>query len=224
MKDAARRIPGRRERHKLATREALLDATRALLASRSMDALTIDDIVMRADVARGTFYNYFRDKDALERELASRIRGRIEDQITRTNDGIADPARRIARAFCCLLRFCLSTPQQAVAMMKLFPRATDPKAPINAGARRDVASGIAQGRIVAPSEDIAMAFMMGVFVAGANRALDLKGGRVRAFATELGILLLHGFGLRRAEALRIMDDAAESVLAHPRGRTDANRE
>src|ERR1022692_709633 len=69
-----RRIPGRRERRKLATRDALLDAARSLLVSRSMDALGVDEIVERADVAHGTFYNYFADKDALERELASQSR------------------------------------------------------------------------------------------------------------------------------------------------------
>ena len=59
--------PNRRERRKLATRQAILDATQALLASRSMDALTVDEIAMQADVAKGTFYNYFPDKDGLSR-------------------------------------------------------------------------------------------------------------------------------------------------------------
>jgi len=63
------RVPNRRDRRKLATRKAILDATQALLASRSMDALTVDEIAMQADVAKGTFYNYFPDKDALECEL-----------------------------------------------------------------------------------------------------------------------------------------------------------
>ncbi|MGA7763668.1 MAG: helix-turn-helix domain-containing protein, partial [Candidatus Binataceae bacterium] len=62
LKEKPRRVSNRRERRKFAIREALLDATRALLVSRSMDALSVDEIVERADVARGTFYNYFRDK------------------------------------------------------------------------------------------------------------------------------------------------------------------
>ena len=51
-------------------------------------------------------------------------------------------------------------------MMKLFPRATDPAAPINAGVRRDVADGLAQGRMIAPSEDVSLAYVVGVFMAG----------------------------------------------------------
>lgn len=64
----ARKALGRRDRHKQAIRESLLSAARSLLVSRSMDALSIDEIVERADVGRGTFYNYFADKDAFERE------------------------------------------------------------------------------------------------------------------------------------------------------------
>src|ERR1035441_7101524 len=90
-----RQIPGRRERRKLATRDALLDAARSLLVSRSMDALGVDEIVERADVAHGTFYNYFADKDALERELASQSRARIEGEIARVNEGAIDPAEGV---------------------------------------------------------------------------------------------------------------------------------
>src|SRR5215469_14208893 len=168
LKDSPRRAPNRRDRRKLATRQALLDATHALLASRSMDALSVDDIVMRADVARGTFYNYFTDKEALARELTARVRSRLEDEIARTNQRVDDPAQRIARAFCCVLRFSINAPEQATAMMKLFPRATDPAAPINSGVRRDVANGIAKRRIIAASEDIAVACIVGVFMAGMN--------------------------------------------------------
>jgi AcrR family transcriptional regulator len=212
IKGAARKIPNRRDRRKLATRQALLDATLALLASRSIDALSVDEIAMRADVAKGTFYNYFPDKDALERELAAHVRGRLEDEIARANEGIDDPAERIALAFCCVLRFCLGAPEQAAALARLFPHATDPAAPLNSGARRDAVDGIAQSRIVASSEDAAIACIVGVFMAGVNRALDLPAGRVREFAQGLGTILLHGLGLKRAEAERIMRDAIEAIL------------
>jgi AcrR family transcriptional regulator len=178
-----------------------------------MDALSVDEIAMRADVAKGTFYNHFADKDALARELASHVRTRLENEIMRANTGIDDPAQRIARAFCCLLRFCLGAPEQAAAMMKLFPRATDPTAPINSGVRRDVADGLAQGRIIAPAEDVAVSCIVGVFMAGANRALDLSADRTRGFAQELGALLLHGLGLSRTQATRMMHEAVESILA-----------
>lgn len=206
------RVLNRRDRRKLATRQAILDATQALLASRSMDALTVDEIAMRADVAKGTFYNYFPDKDALERELSWEVRARMESEIARTNEGVSDPAERIARAFCCVLHFCLCAPERATAMMRLFPHATDPAAPINSGVRGDVTEGLARGRIMAPSEDVAVACIVGVFMAGVNRALDLSPEQAKTFARNLGTILLHGLGLSRAQAERIMAQAVESVL------------
>ncbi|MGO9263446.1 MAG: TetR/AcrR family transcriptional regulator [Candidatus Binataceae bacterium] len=213
LKEApAGRVSNRRDRRKLATRQALLDATIDLLSSRSMDALTVDEIAMRADVAKGTFYNYFPDKDALERELSWYVRARMENEISRTNEGVSDPAERIARAFCCVLHFCLGAPEEAATMMRLFPHATDPAAPINSGVRGDVTEGLARGRIVASSEDVAVACIVGVFMAGVNRALDLSSGQVGTFAADLGAIMLHGLGLRRAQAERILAQAVESVL------------
>jgi hypothetical protein len=148
----------------------------------------------------------------LAREIASDVRTQIENQITRANEGIENPAERIGRAFCCVIGLALSAPKRAAVMMRLFPRALDPAAPINSGVRRDVAEGVAQGRIVAASEDVAIACIVGVFMAGVNRALDVSADRARGFAQELGTILLHGLGLSRTQAARIMREAVGSVL------------
>lgn len=207
-----RPVGGRRERRKLAIHAALLDAARSLLVSRSMDALTVDEIIEQADVARGTFYNYFSDKDALERELASQTRARIEDEIARVNQGVIDPPERIARAFLTVLHVAITEPQQATAMRRLFPHATNPAAPANAGVRRDAADGIAQRRIVAMPVDVVVAYVMGVFIAGVNRTLDLPAGHVREFALGLGAMLLRGLGLKATEVERMLWPAVESIL------------
>jgi AcrR family transcriptional regulator len=207
-----RSILTRRDRRKLETRQALLDATHSLLASRNLDALSVDEIAMRADVAKGTFYNYFADKDALVRELAARVRVRMEDEIARAHAGIEDPATRMARALCCVLRFGLREPSQAAAMMRLFPHATDPSAPLNAGVRGDIAAGLNSRGIVVPSEDAAIAAIVGVIMAGLNRVMDLAPERAAAFAQDLGTILLRGLGLGRSQAARIMKAAVATIL------------
>ncbi|MFF3501609.1 TetR/AcrR family transcriptional regulator [Streptomyces sp. NPDC003247] len=47
------------------TRAALRDALVALVLERGFTALSVGDIIQRADVARVTFYSHFRDKDEL---------------------------------------------------------------------------------------------------------------------------------------------------------------
>ncbi|HKF29004.1 MAG TPA: helix-turn-helix domain-containing protein [Candidatus Binataceae bacterium] len=209
---AQRASLGRRDRRKLETRQALLDATHSLLASRNLDTLSVDEIATRADVAKGTFYNYFADKEALARELAARVRLRMEDEIARANAGVEDPVTRVARALCCVLRFGLREPHQAAAMMRLFPHATDPSAPLNAGVRGDIAAGLSRRRIVAPSQDTAVAAIVGGIMAGLNRVMDLTPDRALAFAKDLGTILLRALGLDRSEAARIMKAAVETIL------------
>lgn len=65
---------GRRERTKQANRAAILDAARAEFAEHGYDAAAVRHIVARTELAPGTFYNYFPDKESIFRAL-------VEDSI-----------------------------------------------------------------------------------------------------------------------------------------------
>src|SRR3954467_773533 len=60
---------GRREATKLANRGAIIEAAREVFAELGYGAATVRDIVRRTDLATGTFYNYFPDKEAIFRAL-----------------------------------------------------------------------------------------------------------------------------------------------------------
>lgn len=61
--------PGRRERRRLATRRALLDAALELIDEHGVYATRVEDVTARADVGKGVFYNYFDSKTALVASL-----------------------------------------------------------------------------------------------------------------------------------------------------------
>jgi len=60
---------GRREATKQANRAAILDAAREVFADLGYGAASVRDVVRRTDLATGTFYNYFPDKEAVFRAL-----------------------------------------------------------------------------------------------------------------------------------------------------------
>ena len=57
--------PDKTDRRTERTRQALLAAFRALVLDHPYDALTVGDIVERANVGRSTFYEHYDGKDAL---------------------------------------------------------------------------------------------------------------------------------------------------------------
>jgi AcrR family transcriptional regulator len=66
---------GKRERTKQANRAAILVAARAVFADIGFGAASVRDIVRGTDLATGTFYNYFPDKESVLRALLEETAG-----------------------------------------------------------------------------------------------------------------------------------------------------
>jgi AcrR family transcriptional regulator len=74
---------GKREQTKEHNRAALLDAAREVFTEMGFGAASIRDIVRRTDLASGTFYNYFPDKQSIFRavleERTTALRARLRE-------------------------------------------------------------------------------------------------------------------------------------------------
>jgi AcrR family transcriptional regulator len=72
---------GRREQTKAHNRAAILAAAREVFAQLGYDAAGVRDVIRRTDLASGTFYNYFPDKEAVFRAViddsAQEVRRRL---------------------------------------------------------------------------------------------------------------------------------------------------
>jgi AcrR family transcriptional regulator len=80
----------RRDRRVSRTRRALLDAFYALLGERRFQAISVGDVVERADVGRSTFYKHFGSKDELLRHSMEPLLAMIADA---AGEGHADRTR-----------------------------------------------------------------------------------------------------------------------------------
>ncbi len=72
---------GKREQTKANNRAAIIVAAREVFAELGYDAAGVRDVIRRTDLAAGTFYNYFPDKESVFRamldESAQEIRRRL---------------------------------------------------------------------------------------------------------------------------------------------------
>jgi AcrR family transcriptional regulator len=72
---------GRRERTKAANRAAILGAARVVFAERGYDGSAVRDIVRRTELAPGTFYNYFPDKESIFRALVDESIAAVRERL-----------------------------------------------------------------------------------------------------------------------------------------------
>jgi len=72
---------GRREELKAQNRAKLLAAGRKVFAEKGLGAATARDIVRETDLASGTFYNYFDDKNDVFRALLSELADKARDAV-----------------------------------------------------------------------------------------------------------------------------------------------
>jgi AcrR family transcriptional regulator len=187
------------------TRGELVAAAEGLVAARGLDAVSIDDIVEAADVAKGTFYTHFADKSDLAAAIAHRGRMELEEKITAINEGIKDAAVRMANGLSTTFAFAIQNPVRARALLRLQPSVVDPDEQINAGIKGDIVLGLKSKRFTAIALNASVVAVIGGALSAVLRLSD-SNHRVtdqHAFAADVVATLLITLGLKSAEAVRI---------------------
>jgi AcrR family transcriptional regulator len=187
------------------TRGELVAAAERLVAARGLDAVSIDDITAEADVAKGTFYTHFEDKDDLAAAIARHIRLEFEENITTLNEGITDAAVRMANGLSSMFAFAIIQPVRARALLRLIPGSVDPDTPINAGVRGDITLGQKTKRFAVASVNAAVVAILGIAMSAGMRLSETRHPVTEpfAFAADIVATALIALGLKPAEAARL---------------------
>jgi AcrR family transcriptional regulator len=200
------------------TRGELVAAAEGLVAARGLDAISIDEIVEAADVAKGTFYTHFADKTELAAAIAHRGRMELEEKITALNEGIKDAAIRMANGLSTTFAFAIQNPIRARALLRLQPSVVDPDEQMNAGLKGDIVLGLKTKRFTAISLNASVVAVIGGALSAILRLSDTK-HRVadeHGFAAEVVATLLITLGLKPAEATRLATAAVAARRKEPK--------
>src|ERR1700728_1719145 len=81
----------------LQTREALLGAGAALAEEHGLAGVSVNMVVARAGVAKGTFYVHFKDRAAFVDAMHARFHARVEAVVGEAVAGLAPGAERLFR-------------------------------------------------------------------------------------------------------------------------------
>ncbi len=192
---------GRNERRKARTRASLLAAARQLFAAQGMEATTIAEIAERADIAIGSFYNYFRTKDDV---LAALLQDALRDQLgvlQARQEGIDDPAERVSVAHRHLILAVGDDPDWAWLLVRLEVPHNVTDAVLGEHAMADLRDGIDRGRFRVTDPKVALRASGGALISVMHGLLLGEFGPGAGSAHAEGVL--RSFGVDDEEAAEI---------------------
>lgn len=193
-------------------RQALLAAAEELFGEHGFSAVSVDEIVARAGVAKGTFYNHFSDKDDIAEQTARAIRHDVRDRIATLKLRSPDPAVHLAIAITMFLQLAVTRPRRAQVLAALMGESTDANAEMNSRLRETLELGLAGGRFEVQSIDSALVLVIGIVSAGIRQLVQGKVLTPRRRIIELVVHVLMGLGLSRQEIERDVITPLEELV------------
>jgi TetR/AcrR family transcriptional regulator, transcriptional repressor for nem operon len=124
------------------TRQGLLDAGASLVEEHGLAGLSVNMVVARAGVAKGTFYVHFKDRSAFVDAMHERFHASVQEAMAKAIAGMPPGAERIYRSSEVYLDVSLAN--RGVKALGLETR-SDPSAQASMAIRRErlAAAGVA---------------------------------------------------------------------------------
>jgi len=195
------------------TRSALLAAGMELLVDRPVDAIAIDEFVASARVAKGSFFNHFRDKRQFANAIAREIRVEIEQWVGAINSGVADPLDRLAGGMIAAAAYALANPQRTVVLARSVNGLSLSDHPINAGLLKDLRDAANEGQICIPSEQAGILYWLGSCQTLMGGIVENSADREAAQGLLIDMLQLGLRGLGASQAQIAGAAGADTVMA-----------
>ncbi|WP_088310973.1 TetR/AcrR family transcriptional regulator [Novosphingobium sp. B 225] len=204
------------------TRAALLDAGFALLAERPIDAIAIDDIVVRAGVAKGSFFNHFSDKQGFAAAIAQQVRAALEQRIGAGNAGVVDPAMRLASGMRVGIEFALEDRVRATIMLRGMQESSRSDHELNRGIRADIDRLVCAGLARNEAAGSGVRYWLGLCHMAMLNVLERGHDRSEAARRlrDMLVLGLCGLGVGEGKA-REVAEASASLLCPAPGQAQA---
>lgn len=116
----AARCSSRRERQRLALRRDILDAALLLFSEHGYHDVSMQQVADRAEIASGSLYNYFRNKEDIYQTLITELLDTFDAAIDAAFNNANDPVDRLRRYVSAMGRVF----QENVVFIRLYQRET----------------------------------------------------------------------------------------------------
>lgn len=197
--------PRRRELRKAANRAAIVKAARGVFAELGYGATGVRDIVRATDLAAGTFYNYFPDKESVFRAIVEESAAQIIRRVHQARRQATTLQQFVENGFRVYFQF-VSEDQDTLTLMRRNAGAIrkfyDEPA-IGAGSadlQADIQWAIAQGLVAPHDTEYMAAAMVGTAVELALKMVEREPPDVEGATSAASSLFIAGFQALRQDA------------------------
>jgi AcrR family transcriptional regulator len=183
-----------------------------LFSGQAAHDVSVQDIIDAADLAKGSFYNHFTHKTELVEAIMRETRNKVSILVDAANQGVADPSKRIARAICTVVRFCVDNRRSAAALMKLeasFP-SLDEK--LNMRAEEAIIAGIREGAFSKVGREEGLLLAIGACAITIQHCLTKDIAEAGRLTTAMVAGVLRALGVTPGKAARIARQSVSELL------------
>jgi AcrR family transcriptional regulator len=189
------------------TRSHLIESAYRVFARKETDAVTIDDIIAEAGVARGTFYNYFQTREDVLRAVAASLSDVMNQKIWAQYAAIADPAERMAIGLRQFLHQAMRDVTWGWVIVRIGLVAAPLSETIERGLMSDLEAGIRLERFRVDSVQASVDLVLGTSLMAMRTILE--GHTEPNYPEQITKLILKSLGVGDVEAEAIAFKALE---------------
>jgi len=192
------------------SRARLIDAALAVFARERLESATINEITREADMANGTFYLHFKDKEELTSVVALSLAAEITREMDEAMADIDDAVERVSLGTRQFIDIASTRLNWGRAFLQAFWVCAELRAEVTLYLRRDLERGVALGAFSVAVDDF-LVEMVGALVNAAlfARLNGTAGPEAGSKAAEMQLRLL-GVDAERAHAV-----AWRSIASRP---------
>jgi AcrR family transcriptional regulator len=192
------------------SRAKLIDAALAVFARDGIEGASVNEIARHADMANGTFYLHFKDKDELTSVVLLLVAAEIAREMDAAMADIDDPVERVSLGTRQFIDIACTRLNWGRAFFQAFWVRPELRAEVALYMRRDLERGVAQGAFSVAVDDL-LVEMVGALVNAAlfARINGTAGSEAGSKAAEMQLRLLG------VDAARAHDVAWRSIASRP---------
>jgi AcrR family transcriptional regulator len=198
------------------TRADLMSAALELFGQPHGRNTRIEDVCARAQISRGTFYNYYTGLEALLEALSEELTREFDAAVHAAFESLDGPVARACAAMRYYLHAALQDARWGWAVINSSVGRTLYSEAITARVRESIQAGIDSGDFTLDSADVGRDILLGTGISATISLL--QGGTPPDYPEKIARQVLLGFGTSRAVANALTSMPLESL---PRLATDS---